>query len=254
MKGRPNSYKTVQYGFVILVAILAIPFIGLSFIKGLDSVLVDLPDDAKLFQPGMPFTNKSMSVHMILGAMVTFWAPIQLLSGWSGKYLRWHRLLGYIFSILVVITSLAGLGFIIIRGTSGGSVMDAGFGLYGVLMLLAVVETVRSVRKKELPRHRRWALRLAVLATASWFYRIIYGYWFWLHEMGVLHLQTYENAFHDFMNFGFYLPALLLLEIYFYSQRSGRLQLNPILMYLLFGLMGSVTIIGFLRMYGRYFT
>jgi len=54
--------------------------------------------------------------------------------------------------------------------------MDVGFILYGFLMIVAAVETIRHAKSKRFERHRVWALRLYLLVIASWLYRMEYEF------------------------------------------------------------------------------
>nr|WP_230680357.1 DUF2306 domain-containing protein [Pontibacter sp. 172403-2] len=63
--------------------------------------------------------------------------------------------------------------FILVKGTFGGTVMNIGFSLCGLLIFMAVIETYRHAVAGRLERHRAWALRLYALAIGSWLYRMI---------------------------------------------------------------------------------
>ena len=89
--------------------------------------------------------------------------------------------------------------------------MNIGFFLYGLLMAVAAVETVRHARAKRLDVHRAWALRLYVLAIGSWLYRMEYGFWF-LFTGGVGSTPNLTGPFDQVMAFFFYLAPLVILE------------------------------------------
>lgn len=91
--------------------------------------------------------------------------------------------------------------------------MDLGFGLYGGLMLLAAVQTVRHARARAFGQHQVWALRLAVLAMASWAYRVHYGLWFALTG-GIASTPEFTGLFDQIQVFASFLPYLLLLELW----------------------------------------
>ena len=62
-------------------------------------------------------------------------------------------------------------------------------------------------------RHRAWALRLYALAIGSWLYRIEYGFWVMLTD-GLGHTKAFDGWFDRFMAFFFYLPNLLVVEVF----------------------------------------
>jgi hypothetical protein len=96
--------------------------------------------------------------------------------------------------------------------------MDVGFGLYGVLMAVAAVQTYRWARARLLARHQAWALRLFALALGSWLYRMDYGFWLLLTG-GVGHTSDFRGWFDVVMAFAFYLPNLLVVEAYLRGRR-----------------------------------
>ena len=96
--------------------------------------------------------------------------------------------------------------------------MNVGFALYGLLLLLAAVQAPRFAMAGDYERHRRWGLRLAILALGSWIYRVHYGLWFWLTQgWGVGSLL--DGPFAQLKVFAFYLPYLIILEISFRWRR-----------------------------------
>ena len=113
------------------------------------------------------------------------------------------------------------LWYIAARGTIGGPVMDAGFGLYGVLVILSALRTVHLARRRD-PRHRLWGERLVILALASWLYRVHYGIWEILTG-GAGSTAAFTGPFDVFQMFGFYLPYLpyLLIHSFLWQGRGG---------------------------------
>lgn len=83
---------------------------------------------------------------------------------------------------------------------------------YGLLMFLAAVQTVRFARKKNFRKHRAWALRLFALAIGSWLYRMDYGFYIGFGGREG-HTENFTGWFDYFMDFWFYLPNLLVVEI-----------------------------------------
>lgn len=97
--------------------------------------------------------------------------------------------------------------------------MDVGFGLYGVLTLLAAVQTYRYARARRLEAHRAWSLRLFALAIGSWLYRMDYGFWLLLTD-GWGHTLDFRGPFDRVMAFFFYLPNLVVAELFIRARRG----------------------------------
>ena len=91
--------------------------------------------------------------------------------------------------------------------------MKAGFGRYGMLMIGAAVQTMRHAFARRVSTHRAWAVRLYALAIGSWLYRMDYGFWLLLTD-GLSHTRDFRGAFDVVMAFFFYVPNLLVAELF----------------------------------------
>lgn len=154
-----------------------------------------------------------IGIHFAAGGIILILGCIQLIDSIRVKYIALHRWLGRIYIVASLLTAVGGLLFIFVKGTIGGWIMDIGFVGYGVGMLIAAIETYRHARAKRLDRHRAWAIRLFALAIGSWLYRMDYGFWF-LFTDGIGHTSNFQGPFDYFMDFFFYLPNLLVAEVF----------------------------------------
>lgn len=164
-----------------------------------------------LYETSTPRATAAIGIHFVAGGVILVLGFIQLIDRIRHSYPVIHRALGRIYVMASLIAGLGGLGFILAKGTVGGRVMDAGFGLYGVLMVVCAVQTYRHARHRRIEVHRQWALRLFALAIGSWLYRMDYGFWFVLAD-GVGHTDTFSGPFDNLMAFAFYLPNLVVVE------------------------------------------
>ena len=118
------------------------------------------------------------------------------------------------------LAGIGGLTFIAAKGTIGGTTMDVGFGIYGVLTAAAAIETYRHARARRLDIHRAWAMRLFALAIGSWLYRMEYGFWFLLAD-GAGHTNEFSGPFDKLMAFLFYVPNLIVVEALIRAPRAA---------------------------------
>lgn len=175
---------------------------------------------SRLFHPGDGPSNLAIYGHMVLGGLLTFLAPLQLLGIVRRRLPGLHRATGYVVAGLALGTALGGLVYIARQGTIGGAWMSAGFALYGLLLGVAAVQTVRLARRRD-AAHRDWALRLVVLALGSWIFRMHYGLWE-LATGGIATNAAFTGAFDRAQVVAFYLPYLLLLEVVLRRRRRVR--------------------------------
>lgn len=202
-----------------MVALLALPFALYAARFGASGLATDLAGTTYLHTPGDWRPNLGIFLHMLSGAAITVLAPLQLVPAVRRRWPGVHRASGYALAALALLTALGGLLFIALRGTIGGPPMDLAFAAYGALLLLAACEAPRHARHRDWARHRRWALRLAVLALGSWLYRLHYALWY-AATGGLASEPDFSGAFDQVALWAFFLPYLLALEGWL--RREGR--------------------------------
>ena len=168
--------------------------------------------------PGLYDANRrsatlGIGLHFAAGGLILVLGCIQLVEAVRMRYPAAHRWLGRVYVVASLLTAVGGLSFIAARGTIGGWPMDLAFTGYGILTGLAAVQTVRYARAGRLDRHRAWGIRLFALAIGSWLYRMDYGFWF-LVSGGAGHTDLFRGPFDYFMDYWFYLPNLLVAEVF----------------------------------------
>ncbi len=204
------------------IALLAVPLLGFAAYSlrfGIRGFGVDLTQETYIYTPDGPFTNAAIFSHMVLGGLIMMLAPLQVIGRLRTNYPRVHRITGRAIVAASLIVALGGLSYIALRGTLAGPLMDAGFALYGGLMLWAAVQTLRFARAGEVDRHGSWALRLLVLVMGSLIYRLHYVIWYILTD-GLWSNEQLDGPFDKIQYFAFYLPYLAALEVWI--RRRGR--------------------------------
>ncbi|MEM6897180.1 MAG: DUF2306 domain-containing protein [Pseudomonadota bacterium] len=195
---------------VAVLILFSFPFFAHSILRGFALGDVEEQATSRLFSADLA-ANFSMYGHMIVGGLLTALAPLQLSSPLRRRWPRVHRANGYMVALLALATGIGGLIYIARQGTIGGPLMSAGFALYGLLLMLAAMQTVRFARRRD-PRHAAWAGRLVILALGSFFFRV--QYWIWAIVVGDVGMaEDFSGAFDRVMTFGFYVPWLVLYEV-----------------------------------------
>ena len=201
-----------------LVALLALPFVLHAVGAGLAGLFDPTGRESRFFVPGDSISNGAIFGHMVLGGLLMVFMPLQLVPVLRRRFPTVHRWCGRAVCLGAVLTGAGGLAYIVFQGTIGGPWMDAGFALYGTLLVLSALQAVRHGRARRFAQHRRWALRLVLLAFGSWFYRLHYGIWYLLTG-GLASTPRFDGAFDLVQNVAFYLPYLLLLELWLRRER-----------------------------------
>ena len=174
-----------------------------------------------LYREGDTAATSGIGLHFAAGGIILILGSIQLIDAVRNSYPAFHRWVGRVYVVACLLAAVGGLTFIFVKGTIGGTVMDIGFGLYGVLMFIAGIQTYRHAAARSIDLHRVWALRLYALAIGSWLYRMDYGFWFsFTDRLG--HTEHFTGLFDRVMAFFFYLPNLLVVELFVRSQKGNR--------------------------------
>ena len=166
----------------------------------------------EIYDPSQPQASVGIGLHFAAGGLILVLGGMQLIEPIRSNYPRVHHWTGRLYIFLSMVVAIGGLSFIAIKGTVGGLVMDIGFSLYGILMFVAAVQTVRYAMARQLLDHQAWAWRLYALAIGSWLYRMDYGLWLILTDW-VGHTEEFDGWFDHIMAFFFYIPNLLIVEL-----------------------------------------
>lgn len=190
-----------------------------------------------------------IGLHFAMGGIILVLGSIQLINKLRDRFPAFHRWTGRIYVTACILAALGGLVFIFTTGTIGGTIMNIGFALYGICMLVAGILTWRYAVTKRVKLHRAWALRLYALAIGSWLYRMDYGFWFQLAH-GVGHGHNFSGPFDHIMAFFFYIPNLLVAELFI--RRNQKPKTWPVLNIAISLVLVGVT--SFLLLGSYYFT
>lgn len=176
----------------------------------------------RLYEGRAWLSTAAIGTHFMAGGVLLLLGPIQLFGSIRRNLPALHRWLGRIYVVSAGLAGLGGLGFIVGRGTVGGTLMDVGFGIYGALMVLCACLAYTRARSGRYQQHRAWAIRLFALTVGSWLYRMEYGAWHVL--TGGIGIESgFSGWFDAIMMFFFYVPNLLVAELFIRSrQRDYR--------------------------------
>lgn len=166
-----------------------------------------------MYEKGSVVSTSGIGLHFATGGIILMLGSIQLISSVRIRFPALHRWIGRVYVLSSLLAAIGGLVFIAVKGTIGGTVMNIGFGLYGILMFISAIETYRHAAARRLEKHRAWALRLYALAVGSWLYRMDYGFWLMLTD-GLGHTRQFSGVFDHVMAFFFYIPNLLVAEVF----------------------------------------
>ncbi len=126
---------------------------------------------------GQSWGNGVVAVHVLLAAVVAIFGPLQLVPGLRRRAPWFHRWNGRVYVSVAMLVGLAGLLMLAQGRSLVGASQNAGVAINGVLLLPCAVIAWQRARARDFAAHRRWALRLLLLAAGVWLFRIGLAGW-----------------------------------------------------------------------------
>lgn len=175
--------------------------------------------------------NIFIGLHLLLAAIISIGGPLQIIPKLRAWVPRFHRWNGRVYVTTAVIISFTGFYLTWIRGSSGvpfiidgAFFMDIAITINGILIILFAGIAIRYAMARNFAVHRKWALRLFMVVSGVWFFRVGLMLWLLIHQRPAgFDPATFQGSFLTFLSFAQYLLPLLFLEIYFWAQeRAGQ--------------------------------
>ena len=172
--------------------------------------------------PGDSMGNLAVVAHLTSAVIIILAGLIQLIPQVRERAPSLHRWNGRLYIVTAFTISLAGLYMTWIRGSVGDLIQHLGSSLMAILIMLCAVMALRYAMARDFKTHRRWALRLYLVVSASLFIRA--GLFLSLllnHGPFGFDPATFSGPFLTFMIFAQYLVPLAVLEICLRTRDRG---------------------------------
>ncbi|MEM8773223.1 MAG: DUF2306 domain-containing protein [Pseudomonadota bacterium] len=202
-----------QWMFVYYIAAHYIPVLAGEGLPGLENTA--LPDG---HVPGDWVGNLAIAAHVLIAIIIIGAGPLQLIPQIRGRFPAFHRWVGRLYMVTAILTSIAGLHLVWTRGVPGGLIAHYAISLDAVLIFLFAGVALAFAVKRDIDRHRRWAMRLFMVVSAVWFFRIGLMFWFMATGGAGVDPETFRGPFITFIYFGQMFVPLAVLQLYFEAQ------------------------------------
>jgi len=174
------------------------------------------------YVPGDTWGNFIVFTHLFSAVVVILAGLLQLIPQIRERAPALHRWNGRLYIVTAFAVSLAGLYMTWIRTSVGDLSQHIGSSLLAILIMLFAVMALRYALVRDFKAHRRWALRLYLVVSASLFIRagmflslVLNGGPFGFDPV------TLRGPFLTFIIFAQYLVPLAVLEIYLRIKERG---------------------------------
>ncbi|MGZ5445873.1 MAG: DUF2306 domain-containing protein [Thermoanaerobaculia bacterium] len=166
--------------------------------------------------------NAAVIVHLLAAVILVVGGAMQFIPRVRDRAPRLHRWTGRIYLVTAVAASLAGLYMTWVRGTRGDVSQHVGGSLNAILIMLCAFFALRTALARRFDAHRRWALRLFLVVSGSWFYRVGLFLWVLVNEGPVgFDLATFRGPTLTFLSFANSIVPLVVLELYLHAQNRA---------------------------------
>lgn len=165
------------------------------------------------FIAGDAVGNMMFAFHVLAAAVMTAGGLLQLLPVLRQKWPRLHRWNGRLFTVTALSLAFGGLWLVWARGTYLNLTGAFGVSLNALLIIGVASMAWRTALGRKFAAHRRWAMRLFIVANAVWFMRL--GYMIWGIGTGGIGIgDAMDGAYDYFLAFGNSLVPLAIMEMY----------------------------------------
>ena len=180
------------------------------------------------YVPGDPVGNAVAALHVIAAVIIMLAGATQLVPQVRDRFPVFHRWNGRVYMLVAVTTAAAGFYMTWVRGSIGDFSQHLGGSVSAVLIWIFAALALRSALARDFKTHRRWALRLFLVVSAAWFFRVGFFLTMLIFQRPVgFDPITFTGPFITFMSFAQYLVPLGILELYLRTRdradAAGRL-------------------------------
>lgn len=197
------------------------------------------------FIPGVTKGNWAVVMHVISAALIMFAGAVQLVPQVRKRFPAFHRWNGRIYMLSTLALAGAGLYMHWVRGSVGDVWQHIGGTVNALLIWVFAGLALRYAMARDFKTHRRWALRMFLAVSASWFIRIMLFLMFLIFKGPVgFDPATFTGPYLTFLSFAQFGIPLAVLELYFWTQnRPGalrRIAMAGLLFVLTFAMIGGL--------------
>ena len=165
--------------------------------------------------------NIASTAHILLAILIHGGGPLQLIPKIRTVAPAFHRWNGRAFLVAVFVSTLLGLFLEWGRDAYLGLADIGGNAFASLLIFIFAALALRHALARNIDVHRRWALRLFLVASAVWFIRLgSYGSRLLEQAFDI----RFAEAYYESWNAAKILVPLGALELYFWAQRSAALR------------------------------
>lgn len=176
------------------------------------------------YEAADPVGNAMLGLHLLLAVAWATAGALQLTPALRRHAPAVHRWNGRLYIGCAAVLALGGLWLVWVRGgVVGDWTQQVAISINAALILACAAMAWRAARERRFDAHRRWALRLFVVASGVWFFRVGLMAWFAVHRRPVgFDPATFQGPFLTALALAAYVVVpLAVMQAYLVAQDRG---------------------------------
>jgi hypothetical protein len=167
--------------------------------------------------------NSALAAHLTAAAMITFGGLLQLIPQIRSRFPTFHRWNGRAYVVMAILGAGSALYLQLVRGGLPGDLpQHSALVINALLIMTFAVLALRYALARQFDSHRRWAMRLFLVVSGSWFFRVGLFFWILINGRPVgFDADTFQGPALVIISFLQFLLPLAVLELYWRAQRSS---------------------------------
>lgn len=173
--------------------------------------------------------NAAVVGHILFAALVNFCGALQLVPAVRSRFPRFHRWNGRVYLLAALVMAVSGVYMAWFgRALVGDVSQHIAVSINAVLILVCGAMALRYALARDFRTHRRWAIRLFLVMSGVWFFRVGLFMSFILFRGPVgFDPKTFTGPFITALGYAQYLVPLGVFQLYLWAQewagRRGRI-------------------------------
>ncbi|WP_347921871.1 DUF2306 domain-containing protein [Pontimicrobium sp. SW4] len=168
--------------------------------------------------------NLAVAIHLFFAIIIIVGGPLQFSQQLRNRARNFHRWNGKIYIVTAIILSVSGLYMILTRGSAGGTTGAITISINAVLIIICAVLAWRFALKRNFKEHRIWTIRLFLVVSGVWFFRIGLMFWLFINNGPVgFDMKTFQGPFLTFLGIAQYALPLVVFEFYLGVQKRKNI-------------------------------
>lgn len=165
--------------------------------------------------------NLFFGFHVLLAAVITLGGPLQIMQMVRNRFPKFHRINGRVYISTAFLIVFAGLYLTWVRGNVGGLIGSIFITINGLLILTCAYFTIRKAIDHQFAVHRKWAIRLYMVVSGVWFFRVLFMLWLTIHQAPVgFDMDTFQGPALNMLYVFSYVLPVIFLELYFKAKKT----------------------------------